>query len=134
MGGGADDLLAEQASQSPHALVQEDGELVGSEEVPTESRLRPCLFTRGPRRLRPCLFARGPRRLHPCLFARGPRWTRPHAHRCRRTYAAGCSHHRSLLGQHRGRGVSLDLGLHLSWGSWSSVCRQLAWTTERRCL
>src|SRR5215204_72558 len=122
MGGGADDLLAEQASQSPHALVQEDGELVGSEEVPTESRLRPCLFARGPRRLRPC------------LFARGPRWTRPHAHRCRRTSAAGCSYHRSLLGQHRGRGVSLDSGLHLSWGSWSSVCRQLAWTIERRCL
>jgi hypothetical protein len=33
MGGGADDLLANQASQPPHALVQEGGELVGLDSV-----------------------------------------------------------------------------------------------------
>src|SRR5215217_3217448 len=33
MGGGADDLLARQASQPAHALVQEGGELVGIDSV-----------------------------------------------------------------------------------------------------
>jgi hypothetical protein len=39
MGGGADDLLARQALQPAHALVQEGGELVGIDSV----GLCPCI-------------------------------------------------------------------------------------------